>query len=112
MRTRCWSSSAGASCRVHSVNVATTIDEARAILESERAAGRTVGFVPTMGYLHAGHRSLVERSAAERDVTVVSIFVNPLQFGAGEDLEAYPRDLERDFALCRDAGASLVLTPS
>jgi pantoate--beta-alanine ligase len=94
------------------LNIAATIDEARRVLDEERARGRTVGFVPTMGYLHAGHRSLVEQSAAHRDITLVSIFVNPLQFGAGEDLDAYPRDLERDLALCRDAGASLVLTPS
>jgi pantoate--beta-alanine ligase len=65
-----------------------------------------------MGYLHAGHRSLMDRSVAERDVTLVTIFVNPLQFGANEDLASYPRDLERDTAMCEAAGVDLVLHPS
>ncbi len=92
--------------------VVSTIAEARARLDAARADGRTVGLVPTMGYLHAGHRSLMDRSVAERDVTLVTLFVNPLQFGAGEDLASYPRDLERDTALCQEAGADLLLTPS
>lgn len=90
----------------------TTIVETRARLDAARAGGASVGLVPTMGALHAGHRSLVARSAAERDVTLVTIFVNPLQFGAGEDLTSYPRDLDRDLELCRSAGASCVLAPS
>jgi pantoate--beta-alanine ligase len=65
-----------------------------------------------MGYLHAGHRSLMDRSVAERDVTLVTIFVNPLQFGANEDLASYPRDLDRDTAMCDAAGVDLVLHPS
>jgi pantoate--beta-alanine ligase len=94
------------------VQVLTTIDETRAMLDAARADGATVGLVPTMGYLHEGHRTLMERSVAERDVTVVTVFVNPLQFGAAEDLETYPRDFERDAAMCADAGVDVILHPS
>jgi pantoate--beta-alanine ligase len=83
-----------------------------AALDAERAAGRTVGLVPTMGALHEGHRSLVERAAAECDAVAVTIFVNPLQFGPGEDLDRYPRSLEADCALVEAAGAAYVLAPS
>jgi len=86
-------------------------DVLRKELDRERAAGRTVGLVPTMGALHPGHASLVRRSAAECDVTVVTIFVNPLQFAVGEDLSRYPRDLAADLALAGDAGAALVFAP-
>lgn len=89
-----------------------TIAGLRAVLDEARAAGRRVGFVPTMGYLHEGHTSLMDRARAGDDVVVVSIFVNPLQFGAGEDLDAYPRDLDRDTALCADAGVDLLFTPT
>ena len=89
-----------------------TVAEARAFCESARARGATVGLVPTMGALHDGHLSLLRRSVAETDVTVVSVFVNPLQFGAGEDLGAYPRGLERDLALCAAEGAAAVFAPS
>ena len=88
------------------------VDAFRKELEAARAAGRTVGFVPTMGYLHEGHASLVRRAATECDVVAVSVFVNPLQFGPAEDLGAYPRDLERDVALAADCGAHLVFAPS
>ena len=81
-------------------------------LDAERRAGRSVGLVPTMGALHAGHGSLVERAAAECDVVAVTVFVNPLQFGAGEDLDAYPRTLDADVALAEAAGASIVLAPT
>ncbi len=90
----------------------TTIDELREALEGARRAGRTIGFVPTMGYLHAGHASLMEAARAEHDVVVTSIFVNPLQFGPTEDLDAYPRDLARDTALAEQCGADLLFLPS
>ncbi len=92
-----------------------TIDnvaELRSRLTAERAAGNTIGFVPTMGYLHAGHVSLIDAAVASNDLTVVSIFVNPLQFGAGEDLDSYPVDIERDLLACSDARADLVFMPS
>jgi pantoate--beta-alanine ligase len=95
-----------------SVKTVATIAEVRAMLDAERAAGHRVGFVPTMGYLHEGHASLIRRARAETEVVVVSIFVNPLQFGAGEDLDSYPRDLERDTALAEAEGANLLFTPS
>ncbi len=81
-------------------------------LDADRAGGVAVGFVPTMGYLHEGHGSLVDASVAATDQTVVSVFVNPLQFGPGEDLEAYPRDLDADLALCEARGAALVFHPT
>ena len=80
-------------------------------LDGVRAAARSVGLVPTMGSLHRGHASLIERSAADCDVTVVSIFVNPLQFGADEDLASYPRDLDADVALAGGCGATIVFAP-
>ena len=79
--------------------------EFSAALDAERALGRSVGLVPTMGALHAGHRSLVERAAAECDVVAVTVFVNPLQFNDAADLAAYPRDLDADVALAAAAGA-------
>jgi pantoate--beta-alanine ligase len=94
------------------VRTIATIAELRAALDQHRAAGRTVGFVPTMGYLHDGHASLMRAARAADDVVVASIFVNPLQFGAGEDLESYPRDLARDTGLAREAGVDLLFTPA
>jgi pantoate--beta-alanine ligase len=89
----------------------TAIAELRAALDADRAAGRIVGFVPTMGYLHDGHASLMRRARDETDVVAASIFVNPLQFGAGEDLDAYPRDLDRDRALTAAAGVDVLFVP-
>jgi pantoate--beta-alanine ligase len=83
----------------------------RKALDSERGAGRTVGLVPTMGALHAGHVSLIRRAAAECDVVAVTLFVNPLQFGPHEDLAAYPRDLDGDLAKVEEAGGAYVLAP-
>ena len=90
----------------------TTIGGFRKALQSERAAGHRVGLVPTMGYLHDGHAGLMRRAAAECDVVAVTIFVNPLQFGPSEDLAAYPRDLERDRQLAREAGVQHLFVPT
>lgn len=89
----------------------TTVAELRRELAKARKADKRVGFVPTMGYLHDGHLALVEASRARCDVTVVSIFVNPTQFGPNEDLSTYPRDFLRDNHLCRDAGVAIVFAP-
>lgn len=77
-----------------------------------RKDGNSIGFVPTMGYLHQGHISLIERAREENDIVVVSIFVNPLQFGKNEDLDRYPRDFERDYSLCKDAKVDYIFYPS
>jgi pantoate--beta-alanine ligase len=92
-----------------SMQIVTTLPELRA---ARLALAGPVGFVPTMGYLHAGHISLVERARAECASVAASIFVNPTQFGPSEDLEKYPRDLPRDLALLEAAGANLVWTPT
>lgn len=94
------------------VTVVDSIELLRATLDEHRAAGRRIGFVPTMGYLHEGHGSLMLESQAHNDVTVVSIFVNPLQFAPSEDLDAYPRDLTGDTALAERCGVDLVFAPS
>ena len=87
-------------------------DQLRKELDAARAAGRTVGLVPTMGALHQGHVSLIRRSVAECDVTAVTVFVNPLQFGPGEDLAAYPRTLDADVEVAGAAGAGVLFAPS
>jgi pantoate--beta-alanine ligase len=94
------------------LEVLTTKAAMRAHLDGVRAAGRTVGLVPTMGALHDGHLSLVTAARAECDVVAITIFVNPLQFAAGEDLDAYPRPIERDLEQAEAAGASVAFTPS
>ena len=94
------------------MNVIQTISELRAVLSSARLEGKTIGLVPTMGALHAGHASLVERSVSENDVTVVSIFLNPTQFNDPSDLERYPRTLEADCALLESIGATIAFAPS
>jgi pantoate--beta-alanine ligase len=94
------------------VEVVRTRVELAGALARFREGGRTVGLVPTMGFLHEGHLSLVDRAGALADRVVVSVFVNPLQFGPSEDLAAYPRDEARDLALLRGRGASLVFAPS
>ncbi len=77
----------------------------------QKKAGKTIGLVPTMGYLHRGHQSLIEKSSSQNDVTIVSVFVNPTQFGPGEDLATYPRDLKRDMKAAEEAGADLIFHP-
>ncbi len=89
-----------------------TIAGFRAALDSARGAGATVGLVPTMGYLHEGHMSLASRAVAECDVVALTIFVNPIQFAAGEDLDRYPRDLPRDLEMCEAVGVDVVFAPS
>ena len=88
-----------------------TIRGMRSLLGEARAAGRTVGLVPTMGFLHAGHRSLIEQARADNDTVVVSVFVNPLQFNPGEDFDDYPCDLARDLRVCAEAGADIAFVP-
>ncbi len=88
-----------------------TISEVRRITAAWKQEGLSIGFVPTMGYLHEGHQSLIERAASENDRVVASVFVNPLQFGPTEDFSSYPRDLERDMAVCSSAGAHMIFHP-
>ena len=93
------------------IPVIKTVREVREHVRAWRNEGLNVGLVPTMGFLHEGHRSLIERAVAENDRVVVSIFVNPIQFAPNEDLESYPRDIEADRALCTDAGAAMIFNP-
>ncbi|MCH5210895.1 MAG: pantoate--beta-alanine ligase [Oscillospiraceae bacterium] len=87
------------------------ISELRAIIKNWRKDGLSVGLVPTMGYLHEGHKSLIDRAVKENDRVVVSDFVNPTQFGPNEDFESYPRDINADAALCESAGADIIFNP-
>lgn len=89
-----------------------TIEEVREKVREWKKQGLTVGLVPTMGALHAGHKSLIDKSVERCDKTVVSVFVNPIQFCPGEDLDKYPRTLEADEKLCNDAGVDIVFAPS
>ena len=89
-----------------------TISDIKAIIRIQKEKGRKIGFVPTMGYLHEGHMSLVKASLQDNDFTVLSIFVNPTQFGINEDLDKYPRSLERDSVMAEEAGVDVVFVPS
>jgi pantoate--beta-alanine ligase len=91
--------------------VITRPHQLRAALDAERAGGRSVGFVPTMGYLHDGHAALLASARASDDLVVASIFVNPLQFGPSEDYEGYPRDLQRDTAVAAKQGVDVLFVP-
>src|ERR1035437_1003457 len=97
------------------MRIVTSIAAMQQLAEKWRRAGKCIGFVPTMGYVHTGHLSLVKRArsaAGKSGGVVVSIYVNPTQFGPKEDFSEYPRDLKRDFKLCREAGVDVVFTPS
>lgn len=87
------------------------IDELREILKDFKKEGKSIGLVPTMGFLHKGHASLIKKAVSENDIVVVSDFVNPIQFGPNEDLEAYPRDINADSKLCEDLGADFIFNP-
>ena len=93
------------------MQVVKTVKEVRDIVSGWKREGLSVGLVPTMGYLHEGHRSLIEKSVSENDRTVVSVFVNPIQFGPSEDLASYPRDLQRDMDVVGSAGGDLIFHP-
>ena len=93
------------------MEICSTIDAVRKQVKEWKREGLTIGFVPTMGYLHEGHRSLMEAARKENDKVVVSIFVNPMQFGPTEDLESYPRDLQKDATLCEGVGVDLIFHP-
>ena len=94
------------------MRVIETIAEFSEVLDAERRSGHSIGLVPTMGALHDGHGSLIEQAAHDCDVVAVTIFVNPLQFAANEDLDAYPRTLDADVKLAEQAGASIVFAPT
>ena len=88
-----------------------TVKELREIIGNQKRMGKRIGFVPTMGYLHQGHVSLLEKAKTENDFVVLSIFVNPIQFGPNEDLSTYPRDMERDSRMAQAAGCDLIFNP-
>ena len=93
------------------MEIVTTVQEVRARIKEWKRQGQTVGFVPTMGYLHEGHASLMKCARKDCDKVVASIFVNPMQFGVNEDLDSYPRDLEADAKLCEEIGVDLIFHP-
>ncbi len=93
------------------MNIATTVDQAKQVIAQWKDEGLSIGLVPTMGYLHEGHESLIERAAAECDRVMVSVFLNPIQFAPNEDLATYPRDFEADCKLIEAAGGDLVFHP-
>jgi pantoate--beta-alanine ligase len=88
------------------------MEEVRSFVKEKKKDGLSVGFVPTMGYLHEGHASLLKESTRENDITILSIYVNPTQFGPNEDLSSYPRDMERDCKIAEEEGVDLVFTPT
>ena len=94
------------------MEVAKTIESVRSLVKAARSKGKKIGFVPTMGALHTGHISLIEAAVKKCDFVVVSIFVNPTQFGPGEDLEKYPRPLKADLEICRNTGVDVVFAPT
>lgn len=93
------------------MQIVKTVEDVRRQVKVWREQGLSVGLVPTMGYLHEGHKSLIDAAVQQNDRVVVSVFVNPIQFGPNEDLATYPRDLEHDAAICEEAGADLIFHP-
>ena len=93
------------------MNIVSTIQEVKEQIRQWKKEGQSIGFVPTMGYLHEGHGSLITEAGKQNDKVVVSIFVNPMQFGPTEDLASYPRDLKKDSAFCEALGADLIFHP-
>ncbi|MDE5984601.1 MAG: pantoate--beta-alanine ligase [Eubacterium sp.] len=93
------------------MNIVHTVSEVRQQVNEWKKQGFTIGFVPTMGYLHEGHQSLIKKAVEDNDRVVVSVFVNPMQFAPNEDLESYPRDLQADAKLCDETGANLIFNP-
>lgn len=94
------------------MEIITTIENIRSIVNQWKNQGYSIGFVPTMGYLHDGHAALIDQARNNNDKVIVSIFVNPIQFGENEDLSTYPRDIDSDKKLCESHGVDLVFTPS
>lgn len=94
------------------MKIITSIDEMQQASRSLKQEGKSIAFVPTMGYLHEGHASLLREGRKQGDILVLSIFVNPIQFGQNEDLDHYPRDLERDSRLARECGVDIIFTPT
>lgn len=94
------------------MKILNTIAEVKEFVKSKKSEGKSIGLVPTMGYLHEGHASLIKKSASENDTTIVSVFVNPTQFGPNEDLDKYPRDIENDMNVAENAGAEIIFHPT
>lgn len=93
------------------IQIVKTVAEVRNLVKAAKKEGKTVGLVPTMGFLHEGHKSLIDCAVSENDFVVVSDFVNPTQFGPNEDFESYPRDINKDAELCENAGADVIFNP-
>ena len=94
------------------MEIITTIENIRSIVNHWKDKGYSIGFVPTMGYLHDGHAALIDQARKDNDKVIVSIFVNPTQFGENEDLNSYPRDINRDKSLCEAHKADIIFSPT
>ncbi len=94
------------------MKIVTTVQEMQQITSELRASGKSIGFVPTMGYLHEGHATLLRKAREENEIVVLSVFVNPLQFGPNEDLDRYPRDIDRDENVAKENGVDYLFYPS